>query len=240
MTTKIDWLPNIKRLEDYIENDKINYVRFIQERIEDLVNDFCNDSSPVIYDGLKVRLNQNLLNCEKLQNQNCYNDNFYNCSDCPFAGQLDIINHICTIEYTGKKLKKKGGKIALKPNYKKKGSKSIPRTPGEFCIPRTLLSSWIKPIIQNANDTQNIRVISDEDDENEITLELVQRRYRLHLKKCKEKSGHQFYILKSAYYYTNPKSLIDGENQKYIDNANNRRNAISGVSATPCIDNNDT
>lgn len=240
MQTKIDWLPNIIRLESYIENEKINYVKFIKERVEDLVNDFCNDSSPIIFNGLRVKLNPNILNCDKLQNKNCYNEMYYTCSNCPFIGQLDIINHICTIEYNGKKLRKKGGKIALKPEFKRKGKKSIPRTPGEFCIPRVLRSSWIKHIILNADDKENVKIIPDENDENEITIELTSRRYRIHLKKCTDNNKYQFYILKTAYYYTIPKSKIEVENQNHIDNAINRRNAISGVSATPCIDNYDT
>lgn len=240
MQTKIDWLPNVKRLEDYIENGQINFVKFIQEQIQDLLNDFCNDSSPVLLNGLRVRLNPNILNCEKLRNKNCYNSNYFICENCPFVGQMDIINHICTIEQNTKKLKKQGVKIALKTEFKKKGAKSVPRTPGEFSIPRTLLSSWIKPVILNVDDSENVKIIPDENDKNQLTIELIHRKYRIHLKKCKEKSGKQFYIIKSAYYFTTPKALIEEANQKYIDNAYNRRNAIAGVSATPCIDNNDT
>ena len=77
-------------------------------------------------------------------------------------------------------------------------------------------------------------------DKDVVTLELIHRKYRIHLKKCKDNYGNEFYIIKSAYYYTNPKELIDFENQKYLNNAYSRRNAIAGVSATPCIDNNDT
>ena len=238
MKTSIEWLPNVKRIEDYIENDKINFVKYIRERIEDLTNDFCKDSDPVIFNGLKVRLNPNLLNCDKLKEQKCYNENFYTCDNCPFVSQLDIINHIFTIEYNNKKLKKKGGKITLK--HKRKGEKSIPRTPGEFSIPRTMLSSWIKPIILNSNDTDNVIIMPDKNDKDVVTLELIHRKYRIHLKKCKDNYGNEFYIIKSAYYYTNPKELIDFENQKYLNNAYSRRNAIAGVSATPCIDNNDT
>lgn len=241
MQTKIKWLPNVDRLENYIEEDnKINFIRFIQNQIQNLLNDFCNDSSPVIFNGLRVRLNPNILNCEKLQNKNCYNNDYFVCSNCPFSKQLDTINHIFTIEQNPKRLKKLGVKIALKHEFKKKGSKSTPRTPGELSLPRVSLSSWIKPIILNANDSEHVMIIPDENNENELTLELRHRHYRIHLKKCKDKSGRQFYIIKTAYYHTNPKSLMEGENLKYINNAYNRRNAIFGVSATPCIENNDT
>ena len=127
---------------------------------------------------------------------------------------MDIINHICTIEQNTKKLKKQGVKIALKTEFKKKGAKSVPRTPGEFSIPRTLLSSWIKPVILNVDDSENVKIIPDENDKNELTIELIHRKYRIHLKKCKEKSGKQFYIIKSAYYFTAAKALIEKDKKK--------------------------
>lgn len=234
MKHKIEWLPNIERLEEYFEGEQINYAKFIQNRQNDLLNDFFNPSSPVLFQGCPVKLDEKILDCNKLKNKACYNDEFYTCSNCPFENKLDILNHIFTIEYNNQKLKHKCGSIKLKE--RKSGKKAIPRTPGEFCIPRALLSSWIKPIIMNVSDTSNVRVITPSSAENTYTIELVHRKYRIHLKEIISKKGAKYYILKSAYYYTTPRELIDTENIKYIDTAQKRRNATSGVSTTHCID----
>lgn len=234
---QILWLPNIDRLENYIVGENIDYPKLINNRINDLVNDFNNESDPVLFNGYPVYLDNKILSCEKLKNKNCYNETFYNCENCPFEGKLDIINHIFTIEYTNKKLKNLNGKISLKQKYKKSGKKSIPRTPGEFCIPRVLLSSWIKPIIKNSNDELNVKITEPKPKDSTYTLELINKKYKLHLKEFVSKRGNKYYILKTAYYYTEPKELIDFENMKYINNAfNNRRNATDGVSTTHCID----
>ena len=166
-----------------------------------------------MFQGKRVILQDKLLSCDKLENKNCYNQEFYNCEICPFEKKLDIFNHICTIEYTKKKLKHKGGSIKLKKEFKKSSSQSLPRTPGEFCIPRVLLSCWIKPIILNADDTEQVSITKNG---NTYTLELINRKYKIHLVKITSKTGSIYYILKTAYFYTIPKEIIDQENYKYI------------------------
>jgi hypothetical protein len=188
-----------------------------------------------MFNGARVFLDKKILDCNKLKIKSCYNQEFYTCENCPFENQLDILNHIFTIEYDDKKLKKKNGKLKLKKEYKKSGEKSMPRTPGEFCIPRVLLSSWIKPIILNSNDSENV-IINPKDSKGTYTIELKHRKYKIHLREIINKNGYKYYVLKSAYYYTTPKELIDSENMNFINNAIKRRNATSGVSTTPCID----
>ena len=237
MQHNIDWLPNIERLENYIREDgTFDFVGLIKNRQNDLLNDFFNTSERVLFKGLPVYLDDKILYCDKLETKACYNEDYYTCGQCPFDNQLDIFNHIFTTEYTNKKLKGKNGQLKVKKGFRKNGSSSIPRTPGEFCIPRALLSVWIKPIILHAFDSENV-TISPKNEKNTITLDLIHRKYRIHLKEIVAKNGFVYYVLKSAYSYTNPKELMDLENDKYIQNAlQKRRNATSGVSTTPCID----
>ena len=213
MNNDISWLPNITRLESYYDGTNFDFVRLINDRYMDLMNDFYNNSSPVIFQGHRVFLQDKKLSCNKLENKNCYNPNFYDCKSCPFEQKLDIFNHICTIEYTNKMLKKKSGKMKLKKEFRKSGKGSLPRTPGEFCIPRALLSSWIKPIILNSQDSKNVLV---KQNGNTFTLELINRKYRIHLVEVTPKNGEKYYFLKTAYFYTIPKEIIDQENYKYI------------------------
>jgi|GEM_PF-6005473 len=239
MKIDIPWLPNIVRLETYYNGDNFDYIQLIKDRYIDLMSDFCNDTTPVIFKGSRVYLDESPLYCDKLRIKNCLNDEFYTCNNCPFDGMFDIFNHICTIEYTKKKVKAKNGSIRLKKEYKKVGDKSIPRTPGEFCIPRVLLSNWIKPIIMNAED-KNYVVIDK--DKNIYTIELIHRKYRIHLKQKFNNQGQRYFILTTAYFFTEPKEIIDQENLKFINVALEnikllqKRNATSGVSTTPCID----
>ncbi|MCM1009705.1 MAG: hypothetical protein NC390_02345 [Fusobacterium sp.] len=237
MPHNIDWLPNIARLENYIQDDEtFDFVRLIKDRQNDLLNDFYNTTEPVLFNGSPVHLDNKILCCDRLEIKACHNDDYYTCEQCPFDNKLDIINHIFTTEYTNKKLKEKNGQLRVKKQFRKKGDSSIPRTPGEFCIPRALLSIWIKPIILHASDTENV-VISPKNEKNTITIDLIHRKYRIHLKEIVSKNGFVYYVLKSAYCYTNPKELMELENDKYIQNAlQKRRNATSGVSTTPCID----
>lgn len=235
MKHSISWLPNINRLENYLlPDDSIDYIRLIREHKQSLLNDFFNKSDPIMFNGCNVFLDMTSLDCSKLKIKACHNDDFYICSNCPFEGELDIINHIFTLEYDNKRLKKKNATLKLK---KKSSRNKDLRTPGEFCIPRVLLSIWIKPIIMNANDTANVQIISKNvKGIQEYTLSLIHRKYKIHLKEIVSKNGFKYYVLKTAYFYTDPKSLIDLENDKYIKNVYKRRNATSGVSTTPCID----
>jgi len=213
MSNNIDWLPNIVRLEDYYDGTNFDFVQLINDCYNEFINDFYNNSSPVMFQGRRVFLQDKLLSCDKLEVKNCYNKTFYNCLTCPFEQKLDIFNHICTIEYTNKMLKKKGGKLRLKKEFKKSGQISIPRTPGEFCIPRLLLSSWIKPIILHADDKEQVIVNQNG---NTYTLELINRKYKIHLVEITPKTSNKYYFLKTAYFYTIPKEIIDQENYKYI------------------------
>ncbi len=216
MSNDINWLPNISRLENYYDGRNFDFVRLVNDRYNDLMNDFFNNSSPVMFQGGRVFLKDKLLSCDKLEVKNCYNNDFYDCLTCPFEQKLDIFNHICTIEYTNKMLKKKGGKLKLKKEFRKSGKSSLPRTPGEFCIPRVLLSSWIKPIILHANDKEQVIINKNG---NTYTLELINRKYRIHLVEITPENGNKYYFLKTAYFYTIPKEIIDQENYKYIINA---------------------
>lgn len=213
MSNEIVWLPNIVRLENYYDGENFDFVRLVNDRYNDLMNDFYNDSSPVMFNGGKVFLQEKLLSCDKLETRNCYNQDFFDCRTCPFEQKLDIFNHICTTEYTNKQLKKKGGKIKLKKEYRKSGKVMIPRTPGEFCLPRVILSSWIKPIILNSNDQKQVTVLKKG---NTYTLELVHRKYKVHLVEITPKEGKKYYFLKTAYFFTIPKELIEQENYKFI------------------------
>ncbi len=223
MKHDIKWLPKVVRLEEYLDSTgKIDFLRFINERKEDFLNDFFNPSSPVMFNGCPVYIEkETILNCDNLVDKNCYNDKFFSCENCPFDKQLDMINHIFTVEQNEKELKKKGVKIRLKKgiNRKSKAKNKTPRTPGHFCIPRTLLSSWIKPIIMNANDTRNVRITYSKTGKDTIVLDLIYRKYKICLKEIVTKNGFKYYILKTAFYYTNPKELIYEENEKYIANA---------------------
>lgn len=236
MKNNIQWLPNIDRLEDYIINENyFDYNKLINDKYNDLINDFYNISDPVKFQGLQVLLNGKLLDCNKLKQKNCYNSDFYNCLNCPFEGKHEIFNHICTMEYTKKNLKKKGGSIKLKKEFRTSHDiSSTPRVPGEFSIPRTLLCGWIKLIIMNANDINN--VIIKPVNTTEYVIELIHRKYRIVLKKAKTPQRKDVFYIKTAYFFTDPKELMELQNSIYIQNALKNKNASSGVSATPCID----
>ena len=62
-------------------------------------------------------------------------------------------------------------------------------------ISRTLLSSWIKPIIMNVDDSENVKVIPDKNNENELTIELIHKKYRIHLKNVKINLVNNFILL---------------------------------------------
>ena len=213
--SNISWLPNVDNLINYLDrNDNFEYNKFVENSYNILLNDFFNQTTPVSFEGHRVLLESNKnLDCGKLKVQDCRNGSFYDCSSCPFKNKFDIFNHICTNEYKKHPLK-------LKPGYKKNN-----RTPGEFSIARTLLVTWIKPLIMNSNDIANVDVkLSLEGGSKIWTIKLKTRNYSIVLTLPK---NSQVIYLKTAYYTGNLK------NCDYINNAiQTRRNATDGVSTT--------
>ena len=73
MKHDIKWLPKVVRLEEYLDSTgKIDFLRFINERKEDFLNDFFNPSSPVMFNGCPVHIEkETILNCDNLVDKNC-------------------------------------------------------------------------------------------------------------------------------------------------------------------------
>ncbi len=125
-----DWLPEvIDHMQFKTHNDFIGHLYSIFEK------DFKDSKNPIILDNkiVKYALKNLYVSCEKIldKNLNCKNIS-YNCSECPYVDKEDIFNHITCKE------------LSKKLNI---------RTPGIFELQRAIRINWIRPIIENKNDS---------------------------------------------------------------------------------------
>lgn len=206
MHNEIAWLPQKININKYLDiNNIIDYNKLIEDTFNLFAMDFCNSSSPTFFENKRVVISGKILDCDCLKIKKCYNDEFYNCETCKFKDLFDIFNHICTDDYLG--IKKQTPKINV-PELKKRNkskNRKIPRTPGKFNIERVVRTVWIKAIIQNANDCQNINIVKIYDLTNKlqnVNLILSKEKYKISLKPIhNEETGEiKYFVLKTAFF----------------------------------------
>ena len=123
------WLPPAFDLNNFS-----SIIDFINHSYTIFKNDFMDPKNPLVFKNKIVKYAPAKLNkkCNKLIMQgfkNC-NNQFYDCSNCPYKDKEDIFNHITTKDF-------------------KKNSKSNIRTPGIFEINRAIRIHWIRILVEN-------------------------------------------------------------------------------------------
>lgn len=210
MYNNIPWLPSIIDINKFKVNGKINYSKLIEETFNLFIMDFYNETTPVFFERKKVVFSKKILDCSELKIRTCYNEEYYCCEDCKYKDYFDIFNHISTDDY--KYLHKMDSSIKV-PKYKKrKNNKKIPRTPGKFNIERLIRICWIKAIIENSNDKDNVKILKNyfEDKKSKIkkligvNILLKRENYKIGLEPIidKETDEIKYYVLKTAFYIT--------------------------------------
>lgn len=208
MYNGIDWLPELIDESCYNSKGIIDYKKLIEDTYNIFCMDFCNPSSPIIFENKRVVIDEKILDCTCLKVKNCYNLKYFDCNDCKFKSCFDIFNHICTDDY--ELLHKKNKTIKVPKLKKRKRNRIIPRVPGKFNIERLKRVVWIKSIIEHSaenpfiaikrntyfDDKLNIEVIAD------INLELKQEKYKIVIKPIYEKATGivKYYVMKTAFY----------------------------------------
>lgn len=208
MYNGIDWLPEIINEKDFQIGNSINYFSLIENAYNYFVMDFCNLTTPVLYENKRVVICEKQLDCSLLKTQDCYNSLYYNCQNCSFHNKFDIFNHICTDDYY--LLHKKNPSINVPKLKIKKRNRKIPRTPGKFNLERLKRVVWIKSIIENCKDRNNIEIFrntyKDKNTQQEIlvdvTLILKQEKFKIALEPIIDKQNNtiKYYVLKTAFY----------------------------------------
>ena len=208
MYNEINWLPEIICISNYKNENGIDYYKLIDDIYNNFVMDFFNPSFPIMFENKKVVINESILDCSTLKVQNCYNQQYYTCNNCKFKNSYDIFNHICTDDY--ETLYKNNKSIQVPKLKKRKRNRKIPRTPGCFNLNRACRVGWIKSIIENSIDNQNIKLIKnvyEDKDLNkvillDVTFILIQEKYKVIIKPIYDNSTgkKKYYVLKTAYY----------------------------------------
>lgn len=126
----LKWLPDKIDIKDYqTTNDLINYLYTIFEKdFKDKTKPFQFNNQNVVFAKLPLHVR-----CSELidKDETC-NNTEYNCSNCPYIDKEDIFNHITCSEQ----------------------SEDI-RTPGIYEQERAIRLPWIRPIIENCNNTHS-------------------------------------------------------------------------------------
>lgn len=208
MYNGIDWLPEIIDDKDFQCEEGINYSSLIETAYTYFVMDFCNPTSPILFKNKKVVICEKLLDCFLLKIKDCYNSMYYNCPNCNFQNKFDIFNHISTDDYY--LLHKKNPSINVPKLKVKKRNRKIPRTPGQFNLERLKRIVWIKAIIENCNDTKNVKIYENTfTDKNnhkttliDVTFVLKQEKYKIAIEPIIDKQNNtiKYYVLKTAFY----------------------------------------
>lgn len=209
MHNGIAWLPEIINEKDFQNSEIIDYSLLIENAYNYFVMDFCNPTAPVLYENKKVVICEKQLDCSSLKIQDCYNSVYYNCKNCSFQNKFDIFNHICTDDYY--LLHKRDSSINVpKLKIKKRNNRKIPRTPGRFNLERLKRVVWIKSIIENSEDKNNIKILKniykDKNTQQEILIDvtfiLKQERFKIAIEPIIDKQNNtiKYYVLKTAFY----------------------------------------
>ena len=214
MYNGISWLPEMINEKDYVSETGIDYIALIEQVYTYFVMDFCNPSSPVMFEGKKVVICEKPLDCSLLKKKECYNENFYTCQNCNFQNKFAIFNHISTDDYYT--LHKKDSSIEVPKLKVKKRNRKIPRTPGRFNLERLKRIVWIKSIIENCTDAENVIVSKNTykqkslcnkgeasvDVLTDVTFVLKNERYKVAIEPIKDKQSNiiKYFVLNTAFY----------------------------------------
>lgn len=136
------WLPNKSNIRNYIIKRKVDVICFIEDQYKIFYKQFLNDENPLLFNGLRVIPRPKILDCSNCNNT-CSNNIRFNCLNCPYKNKEDIFQHITS---------DKDKRLNVSKKYRKKEN----RTPGIFNIKRTERIGWLRPIIENSNDTENV------------------------------------------------------------------------------------
>lgn len=118
------WLPAlIDDTQFQNHNDFVNHLYCIFER------DFKDRSNPVVFEQTIVQYASKIVDCSMYVHQGHCGNYQYKCLNCSYKGREDIFNHLTCYENNNK------------------------RRPGIFDLQRSIRIEWIKPIIENYQDT---------------------------------------------------------------------------------------
>lgn len=214
MYNGINWLPKIIEENDYATETGIDYIALIEQVYTYFVMDFCNSTSPVMFEGKKVVICKKQLDCSLLKKKECYNSDFYTCQNCNFQNKFDIFNHISTDDYYT--LHKKDSSIEVPKLKVKKRNRKIPRTPGRFNIERLKRIVWIKSIIENCADTENVLIFKNSYKQKSlsnraessvnilanVTFILKNEKYKVAIEPIRDKQSNaiKYFVLNTAFY----------------------------------------
>lgn len=186
--------------KNYIEDwgtGRIDKKKLLEDAYAKLIDDFEN--TKVHFEGFRVILDPKKLDCS-VCNYNCIND-FCECLDCPWAGKLDIFQHITSNEDpTLKERLTSEARKRLKKKLKSNPYAKI-RTPGEFSSSRTLRIPWIKYIIEHSDDP-DIQIVRKAINSQKTKIKLYNKKvnYLVIISQTRLSTGFVEMYLNSAYH----------------------------------------
>jgi len=211
--TDIEWLPAIMPISLY----RNNVCDYLDSQYRVFLKDFMNSSKPLLFEGIPVYIEDKLLDCSNC-NFKCNNTHF-KCEKCPYLDKYEIFQHITSDKDLSLVLDKKYIK-----NCNKRKKKLNKRVPGIYNNNRTSKIHWIRKIIENHSDTDNVKFFKapDKDDINVINkyFWLYEKQFTVILAERTLSNKKKVQYLKTTYCVLWESLEYDFKNkhQKYVRN----------------------